>query len=80
MDLSNLVVGQRARIVMIDGGAHQYRQRLFAAGIRPGAKCQVVQCAPLGDPMKLLVDGHVIALRAAEAAVIQVVIIEEELV
>ena len=80
MNLSNLAVGQCARVESIDGGMHQYRQRLFAAGIRPGAECRVVQCAPLGDPMKLLVDGHVIALRAAEAAVIQVIIIKEELV
>ena len=78
MDLSKLTVGQCARIVKIHGGAHQYRQRLFAAGVRPGAACQVLQCAPLGDPMKILVDGHAIALRAAEAAVIQVVLLEKE--
>ncbi len=77
MNVSMLNVGQAAQIVSIKGGTHLYRQRLFAAGVRPGAVCQLIQCAPLGDPMKVSVDGHVIALRRIEAEVIQVKVIAE---
>jgi ferrous iron transport protein A len=77
MNVSMLNVGQAAQIVSIEGGTHLYRQRLFAAGVRPGAVCEVIQCAPLGDPIKVSVDGHVIALRRIEAEVIQVKVMTE---
>ena len=72
LDLSELEVGVVAQVVCISGGAHLYRQRLFAAGVRPGATCQVIQRAPLGDPLKVLLDAHEIALRADEAKIVQV--------
>ncbi|MBM93874.1 MAG: ferrous iron transport protein A [Legionellales bacterium] len=72
MNISMLSEGDSARILNIDGGSHLYRQRLFAAGVRPGARCHVIQSAPLGDPIKVSVNGHMIALRRAEAQVILV--------
>lgn len=72
MNLSMLSVGQKAKVLSIDGGHHQYRQRLFAAGLRPGVDIEMLPSAPLGDPLKLSIGGYVLALRAREAAIVQV--------
>ena len=70
--LADLSVGENAIVKNVYGGNHQYRQRLFAMGIIPGADCKLLQKAPFGDLVKVLVNGSCIALRLAEAVVIKV--------
>ena len=72
MSIADLLVGDHAVVVGVLGGNHQYRQRLFAAGIIPGVDFKLVQKAPFGDLVKVVIGNSCIALRAAEAVVVQV--------
>ena len=47
-------------------------------GVIPDAVVKLVQYAPLGDPMELLIHGYSLTLRKADAALIQVVPSTEE--
>ena len=70
--LQDLLIGETATVASLEGGAYSYRQRLIAAGVRPGVVITLVQKAPLGDLVKILVDGGYIALRLGEAAIVKV--------
>ena len=72
LDLKDLLINETAVVVELAGGARAYRQRLVAAGIRPGVEIKIIQKAPVGDLVKILVDGSYIALRLAEAAIIKI--------
>lgn len=66
------MIGETAVVVDVLGGNHQYRQRLFAAGVIPGATLTLAQKAPFGDLVKVITSNGSVALRAAEAAVIKI--------
>ncbi len=42
-------------------------RRLFALGLRPGARVRLLRRAPLGDPLEVRVGESFLALRRAEA-------------
>lgn len=71
-NINNLLVGETALVKDIAGGSHQYRKRLFAAGIVPGVSVTLSQKAPFGDLIKIVTCGGCIALRAAEASIIKI--------
>ena len=69
--LSELAVGERGRVVRIEGqGA--LAERLAAMGVTVGANVQVIRRAPLGDPVDLRVRGYHLSLRKGEANVVHV--------
>lgn len=47
------------------------RKRLYTLGLRPGAEFEVVQFAPLGDPIQIKVQGLLIGLRRLELESLQ---------
>jgi len=49
--------------------------RLREMGFMPGARLRLVRRAPLGDPIEVEIGGAHLALRHADAALIQVRII-----
>ena len=49
--------------------------RLLEMGFMPGARLRLVRRAPLGDPIEVEIGGAHLALRHADAALIQVRII-----
>jgi Fe2+ transport system protein FeoA len=59
------------RIESLDGPEEECR-RLLDLGITPGEEMAVVQSAPLGDPIVVMVRGMRLALRRREAAWIRV--------
>ena len=65
-----------ARVVAVDafgsGGL-----RLMEMGIVPGTLVRVVNCAPLGDPVRVFVKGYQLALRREEARSIHVTLCDE---
>ncbi len=71
MKLSELKIGQRARIVAV-GGEGALRQHLLDMGMIPGAELALVQFAPMGDPMEVRIHGYELTLRIAEAGEIEV--------
>jgi ferrous iron transport protein B len=59
------------------GASGAIRQRLLDMGIVKGAEVSVERYAPLRDPLHIKIKGYSLALRVAEAKVIQVKEIEK---
>lgn len=72
MTFADLKPGQRARIIGFHPGDADYRRRLLAMGLMPGAEFIMARFAPLGDPVEILLSGFSLMLRKAEAALIRV--------
>lgn len=75
MRLDELNEGQSARVVKILGhGA--FRKRLIEMGFVRGREVNVILKAPLRDPVKYRILGYEISLRRSEAALVEVVPVE----
>lgn len=70
--LEHLRPGDNARVVGFAQGSRDYRQRLLAMGVTPGAVLSLIRVAPLGDPIELHVRNFSLTLRKAEAAILRV--------
>ncbi len=69
--LNDLQPGDKARICRHHTqGA--IRQRLLDLGFVPQVQVDVIRRAPLGDPIECRIDTFKVALRVAEAALIEV--------
>ena len=76
MKLSELHTGETGIVVKVHGhGA--FRNRVIEMGFVKGHAVSVVLRAPLRDPIKYSILGYEISLRAAEAALIDVVKLED---
>ena len=69
--LSDFTVGQRGKIVKVNGDC-AIRRRLFDMGVTPGADVMLRKKAPLGDPIEVNLRGYELTLRKAEAACVEV--------
>ena len=74
--LSELKIGERARLAKI-GGQGEIHKRLVDMGMVPGATLAVERIAPFGDPLDVKVRGFHLSLRKSEAALLQVVSLED---
>jgi len=72
MQVSELNVGQKAKIISFHAGDQTYRKRLIAMGLLPGTEFTVSRMAPLGDPIEIEVRGFALSLRKAEAKILQI--------
>ncbi|MCX7856927.1 MAG: ferrous iron transport protein A [Deltaproteobacteria bacterium] len=71
MKLSDLKVGEKAKIVSIHGKGITKR-RLMDMGIVSGEILIVEKVAPLGDPVDIVVKGYHLSLRKLETEEIEV--------
>lgn len=78
MQIGELKIGHRARVVALSVGNKMYRQRLIAMGLIPGTEFVVSRIAPLGDPIEILVRGFALSLRKDEANLVQIETCREE--
>ena len=70
MTLKDIKVGQRAKVLKVNGeGA--VRRRIMDMGITKGVEIYVRKFAPLGDPMEITVRGYELSLRKADAAMVE---------
>ena len=76
MTIKDLKTGENARILKV-GGEGALRQHFLDMGVIPGAEVTLVKRAPLDDPLELQIHGYKLALRLADAAVIEVEKISE---
>lgn len=77
MRLSDLKTGQSAVIVKILGhGA--FRKRVMEMGFVRGHRITAVLSAPLRDPVKYRILGYEVSLRRSEAAMIEVIPVDDE--
>lgn len=71
MKLSELKVGEAARIIKVNGeGA--LRQHFLDMGVIPGVDFKVEKFAPMGDPLEVRIHGYELTLRLQEADEIEV--------
>jgi ferrous iron transport protein A len=70
--MAELTHGARAVIERVDGEG-PFRRHLLELGLVPGTTVERVGQAPLGDPLSFRVRGAVLALRRADARIVQVV-------
>ena len=71
MGINDLPAGQTA-IVDSVGGTGALRQHFLDMGLIPGTEIKMLGAAPMGDPLKILVQGYSLTLRVAEAHQIQI--------
>lgn len=70
--LSQLEKEQRARITAI-ATDESMKQKLIEMGLSEGLEVSVLHEGPFGrDPIAVLIEGHVVAMRRSEAANISV--------
>ncbi|CEG55884.1 FeoA family protein [Legionella fallonii] len=68
MQISDLVQGDRVRLVDFGSTESQYRRRLLSLGVTRGVEFSVVRMAPLGCPVQIEVRGTSLTLRKEEAS------------
>ncbi len=71
MTLADLPIGKEARVTQMKGTGSVTR-RLMEMGVIPGVAVRVVKMAPFGDPIEVRVRGYSLAMRRAEAELIEV--------
>jgi ferrous iron transport protein A len=72
MQVNELKVGDKVRVISLAKGDKVYRQRLIAMGLIPGTEFTVQRMAPLGDPIEILIHGFALSLRKIEANILQI--------
>ena len=70
--ISDLHVGEAAKVVSFELAAAAYRQKLISLGLTPGTRFVVNRVAPLGDPIEITVRGFSLSLRKQEADIMTV--------
>ena len=76
MKLSDLKTGERGVIVKVMGHGG-FRKRIVEMGFIKGKIVDVLQNAPLHDPVKYKLMGYEVSLRHSEADMIEVISVEE---
>lgn len=59
-------------VIRTIGGPRAFRRRLMEMGLVPGTPIQIIDVAPLGDPLEIEVRNSRLSIRRAEAAQIEV--------
>ena len=76
MKLSDIEIGGRAVIVKVAGHGG-FRRRIVEMGFIKGKVVEVLNRAPLGDPIEYAVMGYNVSLRLSEAEQIEVITVAE---
>ncbi len=71
MTLNELKIGQKSRIVAVNG-AGALRRRLLDMGLTPHTEVMVRKVAPMGDPIELHLRGYELTLRIDDAKNIEI--------
>ena len=74
--LSDLAVGQTARVIDVDGD-DAVAVRLLEMGLVDGAEITLLGAAPLGDPLEFLIRGSRLSLRKTEANRVEIALSEQ---
>lgn len=71
MRISELIAGDRVRLVDFGATDLLYRRRLLSLGVTRGVELVIVRVAPLGCPVQVEVRGTSLSLRKEEAALLE---------
>lgn len=67
MRITELMPGDKVRLIDFGQTEHSYRRKLLALGITRGVEFLVLRMAPLGCPVLIEVRGTALSLRKEEA-------------
>ena len=70
--LAQTTTGDSCVVLDIQPEPAELKSRLYALGVIPGSKLEVLRLAPLGDPMQIRVGGSYLSIRKTEASIISV--------
>lgn len=71
MTLNNIPLNKEVIIKNITDN-NSTLNRLMEMGLIPGEKIKIIQIAPMGDPIEILVMGYKLCIRKKEASYIEV--------
>ncbi len=74
-NLSNLKIGQRAKVIGIKLDKPEVRRHLLDMGITKGTEILIKKIAPMGDPIDIELRGYELCIRKEEMKNIEVEII-----
>ncbi|HQB64481.1 MAG: ferrous iron transport protein A [Fibrobacter sp.] len=69
--LADMKPGDQAEIIGYQGGDQRYKSKLLAMGLVRGVVLELLQIAPLGDPLKVKVLSYRLSLRKKEAEILK---------
>lgn len=76
MNLSELKVGEKARILKLNVENKQIKRHLLDMGITRGAEVKIKKIAPMGDPIDLELRDYELCIRKADLTQIEVEVIK----
>ena len=76
MNLSELKVGQKAKVLKLNIEDKQIKRHLLDMGITRVAEVKIKKIAPMGDPIDLELRDYQLCIRKADLAQIEVEVIE----
>ena len=71
-ELSDLKIGQRAKVLKINVTNKEIRRHLFDMGVTRGVEVRIKKIAPMGEPVDIEIRGYELALRKQEMRGIEV--------
>lgn len=76
MTLSEIKVGQRAKIVKLDIQNRQIRRHLLDMGLTRGTEVEVKKKAPIGDPIDIKLRDYELCISKSDLSQIEVEVIK----
>lgn len=74
-NLSELQIGQKAKVVSLATEDPALKRRLLDMGITRGAIVEIKKISPLGDPINILIRGYELCLRRDDLKLIGVSVV-----
>lgn len=74
--LSDLVIGQKAKVLAIHNDNKALRRRLLDMGITKNVEIKLKKIAPMGDPVDIELRGYELCLRLDDLKNIDIEVIE----
>ncbi|MBQ3213580.1 MAG: ferrous iron transport protein A [Clostridia bacterium] len=74
--LSDLIIGQKAKVMALHNENKALRRRLLDMGITKDVVISVKKIAPMGDPVDIELRGYELCLRLSDMQNIDVEVIE----
>jgi ferrous iron transport protein A len=71
-ELSDLKIGQKAKVLKINVTNKEIRRHLFDMGVTRGVEVRIKKIAPMGEPVDIEIRGYELALRKQEMKGIEV--------
>ncbi len=76
MKLSELEIGQKAKVLKLNIEDKQIKRHLLDMGITRGAKVKIKKIAPMGDPIDIELRDYQLCIRKADLTQIEVEVIK----